>query len=103
MQLNLAFAQVDGDFPEATFEGEEWHRAARAGTLASRASSKISKSICCGENVSWSCETRKLFRLAIEVDGECYLRTRLALLKEKLHQVDQLASDGELPECRNYG
>ena len=102
MQLNLAFAQSGWRLPRGTFEGEEWHRAARAGTLASRASSKISKSICCGENVWWSCETRKLFRLAIEVDGECYLLD-VSLLKEKLHQVDQLASDGELPECRNYG
>jgi len=30
--------------------------------------------------------------VAIETDGERYLRTRLALLKEKLHQVDQLAA-----------
>ena len=41
--------------------------------------------------------------VAIEVDAERYLRTRLALLKEKLHQVDQLASDGELPDAEITG
>ena len=41
--------------------------------------------------------------VAIETDGERYLRTRLALLKEKMDQVDQLASDGELPDAEITG
>jgi TnpA family transposase len=45
----------------------------------------------------------KALPVAIEVDGERCLRTRLALLKEKLHQVDHLASDGELPDAEITG
>jgi Tn3 transposase DDE domain/Bacitracin resistance protein BacA len=41
--------------------------------------------------------------VAIEVDGETYLRTRLALLKEKLLRVDQLASDGQLTDAEITG
>jgi len=41
--------------------------------------------------------------VAIEVDSERYLQRRLALLKEKLHQVDQLAGHGELPNAEIAG
>ena len=37
--------------------------------------------------------------VAIDVDSERYLQGRLALLKDKLHQVDQLAGQGELPDA----
>jgi hypothetical protein len=37
--------------------------------------------------------------VAIDVDSERYLQRRLTLLKEKLHQVDQLAGEGELPDA----
>ena len=37
--------------------------------------------------------------LAIDTDGERYLRDRLALLKQKLHEVDRLAAAGELPDA----
>jgi TnpA family transposase len=37
--------------------------------------------------------------VAIEVDSERYLQTRLALVQEKLHQVDRLAGQGELPDA----
>jgi len=41
--------------------------------------------------------------VAIEVDSERYLQRRLALLKEKLHQVDRLAGLGELPNAEITG
>ena len=41
--------------------------------------------------------------VAIEVDSERYLQRRLALLKEKLHQVDRLAGLGELPNAEIAG
>lgn len=37
--------------------------------------------------------------LAIDTDGERYLRDRLTLLKQKLHEVDHLAATGELPQA----
>jgi TnpA family transposase len=37
--------------------------------------------------------------LAIEADGERYLQERLDLLKQKLHEVEQLAAAGQLPEA----
>jgi hypothetical protein len=37
--------------------------------------------------------------VAIEVDSERYLQARLALLQEKVHQVDRLAGQGELPDA----
>jgi hypothetical protein len=41
--------------------------------------------------------------VAIDVDSERYLQRRLALLKEKLHQVDQLAGQGELRDAEITG
>ncbi len=41
--------------------------------------------------------------VAIEVDSERYLQARLALLQEKLHQVDRLAGQGELPDAEITG
>ncbi len=37
--------------------------------------------------------------LAIDIDGERYLRDRLALLREKLTEVNRLAATGELPDA----
>lgn len=37
--------------------------------------------------------------LAIDIDGERYLRDRLALLKKKLTEVNRLAATGELPDA----
>ncbi len=44
------------------------------------------------------CEANNL-PLAIDADGERYLRDRLALLKQKLHEVERLAATGELPDA----
>jgi hypothetical protein len=41
--------------------------------------------------------------VAIEVDSERYLQMRLALLKDKLQQVDRLAGQGELPNAEITG
>jgi hypothetical protein len=41
--------------------------------------------------------------VAIEVDSERYLQMRLALLKDKLQQVDRLARQGELPNAEITG
>src|SRR5262249_22272346 len=41
--------------------------------------------------------------VAIEADSGRYLQRRLALLKEKLHQVDQLAGHSELPNAEITG
>lgn len=37
--------------------------------------------------------------LAIDSDGDRYLHDRLALLNRKLHEVDRLAAEGELPDA----
>ena len=44
------------------------------------------------------CEANNL-PLAIDADGERYLRDRLALLKQKLHAVERFAATGELPDA----
>jgi hypothetical protein len=54
-----------------------------------RASSKTSKHICWGASV--------------EINSDGYLQARLALLQEKLHQVDRLAGQGELPDAEITG
>lgn len=41
--------------------------------------------------------------LMIDTDGERYLRDRLALLKQKLHEVEGLAAGGELPDAEIAG
>jgi hypothetical protein len=41
--------------------------------------------------------------VAIEADSGRYLQRRLALLKEKLHQVDQLVGHSELPNAEITG
>jgi hypothetical protein len=46
---------------------------------------------------------RQALPVAIEADSGRYLQRRLALLKEKLHQVDQLAGLGELPNAEITG
>ena len=41
--------------------------------------------------------------VAIEINSDGYLQARLALLQEKLHQVDRLAGQGELPDAEITG
>ena len=41
--------------------------------------------------------------VAIEINSDRYLQARLALLQEKLHQVDRLAGQGELPDAEITG
>ena len=41
--------------------------------------------------------------VAIEINSDRYLRARLAILQEKLHQVDRLAGQGELPDAEITG
>ena len=45
----------------------------------------------------------QLLPLAIDVDGERYLSARLALLEDKLQQVNRLAGEGDLPDAEITG
>jgi hypothetical protein len=48
-------------------------------------------------------QDRQALPVAIEVDSDRYLQARLALLQEKLHQVDRIAGQGELPDAEITG